>query len=316
MDLPQEVRNQISGYVLPGDETIDLWPKSASYLDARTVKRRSVDSYKQKISPRLKLLRVCKQLNAECAPLFYGRNGFRFTNLNAWIVLCAFMHTIGPANRAELRRLTVHVPFGGYCHETGSIDKLAETKSSREKLYGELCAMRLSIPVTKRGGLDNATACKDACLVLAKADRLQSLRLVLPPDFRVLDEQTWTAWDSWYDPCGRLEVESIAKRYDWFWEQLVRLQRTTDRARAGKRKEMEMSLVRLVRQLGSGGWSWNEKSGSEDEMNHASVIARAVDNGFGIAEASYNHKGRYVVGVVEETISETVSYEQYDGPVW
>lgn len=300
MDLPREVRNQISGYALPNNETIELWPRSASPSDAQTVKRQSADFYKRKISPRLKLLRVCKQLNAECAPLFYGRNEFRFTNLNAWIVLCAFMHTIGPANRAELRRLTVHIPFGGYCHEMGSTDKLAETKSSLEKLYSELSVMHLSVPVRKRGGFDNTTAFKDACLILAKADRLQSLQLVLQPNFRVLDEQTWTSWDSWSDYYGRLEVEGIARRYDWFWEQLVHLQRTTDKARVGERKWLKMSLVRLVRQYADDPWPWNEEPKSEDEMNHVSVVVRAVDNGLGITEASYDYTGRYVVGVVHE----------------
>lgn len=165
--------------------------------------------------------------------------------------------------------------------------------------------------------LDNATAVKDVCLVLAKADRIRTLQLVLPPTFRVLSREAWEAWDPGYDCYGREEVKGVARRYEDFWDWLGWLQRTVDEARGEGREKVEVSLVGLVRERIEGEvMPYDSGLECEDEMNHVDIIARAVDRGWGIKEAVYDYRGRYVVRPVsevrfdEDTTGEDVAVEE------
>lgn len=101
--------------VLPINQSIELWPRLSGEhsTDNTRAFRSRIKEYKRTIIPTLKLLRVNKQINKAAAELFYGENEFRFTNIRGFIVLQCFFQTIGTANAARVRRVTVHAPFDG-----------------------------------------------------------------------------------------------------------------------------------------------------------------------------------------------------------
>ncbi|KAJ4299921.1 hypothetical protein N0V90_005168 [Kalmusia sp. IMI 367209] len=69
-----------------------------------------------KIRPLLGLLRVNSIIHKEASQVFYGENQFRFSGINGWIVLSAWLNTITPRHYQFLQHLTVHVPFEGIDH--------------------------------------------------------------------------------------------------------------------------------------------------------------------------------------------------------
>ena len=135
-DLPAEIRNQIYRYHLVLDQAIELAAKSTNssnlYAAGKHEKR-----YKREIVPRLRLLRTNRQVNAETASIFYGDNEFRFSNVEGWYVLSAFLKTIGPHNKARLRSIAVHTPWFGECTDS-RYDRWPESDTRMHWLHGEM----------------------------------------------------------------------------------------------------------------------------------------------------------------------------------
>jgi len=88
-----EVRNAIYEHAIPHDTAIELWP------DEEINGKQLAKHYATKIASIVKLLRVCKQLCGELAPVFYSTNEFRFSGLGGIMVLASFLNTIGRNNR-------------------------------------------------------------------------------------------------------------------------------------------------------------------------------------------------------------------------
>lgn len=112
MDLPAEIRNRIYEFHLCFDP-IELSAKAASANGNRKATKHHSQRYARDISPRLRLLRVSKQVNREAAYVFYGGNEFRFSSMHGHDMLFAFCRTIGKRNTACLRKITEHAPWGG-----------------------------------------------------------------------------------------------------------------------------------------------------------------------------------------------------------
>lgn len=96
------------------DHPIELWPVTRAHwwteenvlygMKGRQVYRD--DRAKLAVG----LLRVSTQINSETASIFYGMNAFHFSELFGWVVLEAFLYTIGSANRKHITDVRVCGP--------------------------------------------------------------------------------------------------------------------------------------------------------------------------------------------------------------
>ncbi|KAF2433744.1 hypothetical protein EJ08DRAFT_694226 [Tothia fuscella] len=141
LGLPAEVRNQVYELVLPVDEIVAL--EVIEVENSRGCTPQSWRDYAQEVVPRLKLLRVSKQVKDETSSYFYGSNEFRFLGPNSWMMLVAITTTIGQANVELLNNITIELPFcdGGCAHTLGSREQL--------KKFLKDC-LRLDIPMDSR----------------------------------------------------------------------------------------------------------------------------------------------------------------------
>ena len=112
LDLPAEIRNQIyCEYLMIG--SIELSPTADDDNGNEKAFKYHMNIYKYQTTSRLRLLRVCKQLNFEAAPLFYSENEFRFSSMHGHDILFAFCRTIGKRNTRLLKNIVEHVPWPG-----------------------------------------------------------------------------------------------------------------------------------------------------------------------------------------------------------
>lgn len=110
LDLPAELRNHIFDMVFKEDKDIDIETFTSRYSSRRAVREgfrwhakhlhmkwNAEDSNWDGQTPSAhSLLRVCKQINAEAAPIAYGSNQFGFDGLQE---LKAFLSSIGTMRR-------------------------------------------------------------------------------------------------------------------------------------------------------------------------------------------------------------------------
>ncbi|KAF9630768.1 hypothetical protein BFW01_g1330 [Lasiodiplodia theobromae] len=124
-DLPTEIRLMVYkhlGLQAPGG-FFELWgpgtwPCQAEFrdnifnptLDAAMPIRNTFRKYAafRKV---VSLMRLCKKVHGEVAELFYGEQNFRFSNSNGFVMLGAWMHTIGALHFQCLRHVTVQIPM-------------------------------------------------------------------------------------------------------------------------------------------------------------------------------------------------------------
>ena len=142
LDLPSEIRNQVYRELLVVDPAIELAPKLTKGIN-NIPRDHHIRRYRKDISPRLRLLRVCKQMQKEGNGIFYGDNKFRFTNSRGWYVLNAFLLTIDLSNIAKIRRLTIHVPWFGSVLDNPTLDGLPESHSTTGWMMRRLDQMGL-----------------------------------------------------------------------------------------------------------------------------------------------------------------------------
>lgn len=110
------------------DHPIDLWPAvrgSGPDKEGNASSRQRAKNI-QEVAKTLSvgLLRVSKQINRETSPMFYGLNTFQFTNRQGWIVLEAFLYTIGVTNRRNVTNLVVCYPDRGAVPLRRHLDQL------------------------------------------------------------------------------------------------------------------------------------------------------------------------------------------------
>ncbi|KAF3038646.1 hypothetical protein E8E12_005295 [Didymella heteroderae] len=107
LELPTELRLRIyiCALVLPetGIGKQDFWQRRLDKKFYRRIFNRE--------NVNLGFLRVCKQVNAEAAQVFYGQNEFRFSGTNGCIVAAAFVYTIKARNTHWLAHLTIAMPL-------------------------------------------------------------------------------------------------------------------------------------------------------------------------------------------------------------
>ncbi|KAK5113300.1 hypothetical protein LTR85_010917 [Meristemomyces frigidus] len=140
LDLPPELRNTIYRLALIADPAyIDLCPKSNQEVGNGAARYHHTRRFGKEIEPSLHLLRTCKQINAEAAPIFYGEQEWRFTSIKGWYVLDSFLRQIGPVNQALLRKIAVHVP------SFNQATCVRRTKRILEE-HGTLESLRLVLP--------------------------------------------------------------------------------------------------------------------------------------------------------------------------
>ncbi|KAF2729312.1 hypothetical protein EJ04DRAFT_556187 [Polyplosphaeria fusca] len=113
-DLPGELRNEVYRYHLVLDRPMELWAKTNEREHDWPVRWRDIAFWRKLIRSRklnLGLFRVCKQLNLEAAPIFYGENEFRFSGINGHIVAHSMFFTIRQRNFQWLKSITIAMPF-------------------------------------------------------------------------------------------------------------------------------------------------------------------------------------------------------------
>ncbi|KKY20334.1 hypothetical protein UCDDS831_g04823 [Diplodia seriata] len=106
--FPPEIRLQILSYILPLPTAIDI---TTTYL--------TPSRYTTLLRPRLALIRLNRTIGAEARATFYGLNEFRFTTRAGgaappraqWLLLAAFMGTIGVQGYQHLRHVVVDAPL-------------------------------------------------------------------------------------------------------------------------------------------------------------------------------------------------------------
>lgn len=240
--------------------------------------------YKQSITPKLKLLRVSKLVNKDAASIFYGENEFRFTNTRGFIMLQCFLDTIGKANAARLRRITVHAPLHGEYRDVdggplSDLDNLPDSASNMDHLRSFLRSAHMRIPRV-RYHFNVASAVDKVCSTLAgsEASGLQ-IALVLPLNFHV----------SFAEDDGNGGSTSSTKLRGNLLGQ-----RPTVGSIANALRNAEVSLVFL-------GWSSTSLRPYDDEHRrqyldvHQQIRDRAENVGWRMCEALVQYDGEYSV---------------------
>lgn len=112
MKLPTEIRLMIYEFALIIDDSIELWPDTTGFCwskytlfgDIKHFKRQQVYR-KNRATLAVALLRASKLVSSEAAPIFYRMNSFHFSGQYGWVILEAFLFTIGSTNQKYLADL-------------------------------------------------------------------------------------------------------------------------------------------------------------------------------------------------------------------
>ena len=218
MQLPAELRLKVYHYHLIQNHPIELWPHLPNN-NIYTSNWRRAQNFNRFIAlgRTLSFLRVSSRINEEAAQVFYGSNEFRFSGINGWMVLSAFLYTIGPRHYRFLQSITIHVPFPGK-------DYLAFPTAWNREFSEKACILRPEQHRHFRARLrrifqipENWThdwSVADCVRILATT-HLRTLRLVLPPTYYIT-----------HDP-------SI----QWYWDRLEWLKKAIDSTRAKEDRE-------------------------------------------------------------------------------
>ncbi|KAF2135718.1 uncharacterized protein K452DRAFT_303332 [Aplosporella prunicola CBS 121167] len=168
MDLPTELRLMIYESLLE-QESIELWNAPS---------------------------RIYRRINAEATPIFYGNNNFRFTNVNAWSILDAFLTTIKPKNAQWIRHLTIHVPFEDNWPPEILWRHLRTVPSANQwnRLLTTVSDRGMTVTDWKNSWWNGAKLFKvfeSACEGLRLIKGLKRLELILPWDFFTAGAYNW-----------------------------------------------------------------------------------------------------------------------------
>ncbi|KAF2002106.1 hypothetical protein P154DRAFT_595045 [Amniculicola lignicola CBS 123094] len=181
LDLTGELRNRIYALAFVLDDPIEFWPETRVFCWEHIAHQRNRKELSDLVSSHdlnLSFLRVCKQLNAEAAPIFYSKNEFRASGINGHMVAYAFVATIG-RNARHLTHLTFAVPF--WSQRWGVFNKYlrnVDSSVAAQQLEDDIPFLR---PHPKAFSYDT-----DICELLdllKKSDALKCLTLVLPDWF-------------------------------------------------------------------------------------------------------------------------------------
>jgi hypothetical protein len=158
------------------------------------------------------LLRVCKRIHPEAAEVFYGENEFRFSGVNGWIVVNAFVATIGIRHARFVKVLTIGMPFWAKNRGcTYGTSRCLDSSTQRERLEG---IMLWTYPSKLGSYYDSAFDLLS--WNLAKAGTLKKLNLILPDWFDYTEvhhskthDELWAALNRILSKLPRLTVEVI-----------------------------------------------------------------------------------------------------------
>ncbi|KAH7056895.1 hypothetical protein B0J12DRAFT_774339 [Macrophomina phaseolina] len=168
MALPTEIRVMIWGHLLISHKPFELWAWG------ETVRGPSWEDF-MSAAPRLAVLRLNKAIRNEAAEVFYSKNEFRFSRVNAWMMLDAFLAQIRPFNIGFLRTIAIDIGFGN-----GS---MLASATARRHFEASVLGRRNLAPQSyfPRGWAGiYSNAFHKACSRLAQAGGLRTLRLLLP----------------------------------------------------------------------------------------------------------------------------------------
>ncbi|KAF2099738.1 hypothetical protein NA57DRAFT_55683 [Rhizodiscina lignyota] len=214
LDLPRELRDMIYGFMLIIDDPIDLCPLGSSYGNAGLLRMNAIRNYKRNIHPKLGILRASKQLNDETTLIFYGENEFCFTGKDDWMMLYAFLETIGRRNVSCIKHLAVKFPQLHISHPGEGLNRVSRTWDYLIKHMGLKVAKR----TLHESHHLHDTAVLGVCQILRRDTNLRSLRLIAVMIRRPIDYN-----DEGYggmrlrnmEEIGRLPIGQWAKDLGW-----------------------------------------------------------------------------------------------------
>ncbi|KAF2748430.1 hypothetical protein M011DRAFT_348585 [Sporormia fimetaria CBS 119925] len=219
--LPLELRLEIYGHHLILPDPIELWSYSrdnTTYESSR-LRRDAFGFYANEVRLIVRFLRVSRDIHVEATPVFYGRNTFRFSAINGWIVFSAFLHTIRPRHFLHLAHVSVHVPFSG-------LDALAIPTRERSTFYERTCMSRKQsihfrrflgqrgFRVPSEGEWTYAGSFRGCVDLLSRSAALRTLKLVLTPTY-----------------CVDLSPKAPFLFIQWYWDKLHALKHAVDASR-------------------------------------------------------------------------------------
>lgn len=180
------------------DKPIELCPEPWKYVGGSVGDDRAshswYDKYKRAVeyhdaymrtNSAIGLLSTSKQISREASPYLYSENEFRFTNSNGWIILDHFLYTIGLEKCKMLRKVTV-------CHPDFSV--LPSSKTSDGNGFREGSIGIYALPIREDGFSYSdrwfeSPMTKDPTLVLEKVPELEHLRIIIPMERSLVDQQ-------------------------------------------------------------------------------------------------------------------------------
>ncbi|KAK6396384.1 hypothetical protein LTR65_009468 [Meristemomyces frigidus] len=244
LDLPGELRNRIYSLILKLDTPIEFVPITSQGTNKAPMRVRLCSRTPEEAPPDPKVL----------APESCGACGAYF--------LRAFMETIGPANAASLRKLTVHIHWPGSITDPNDI----YVNWNPQYIGRELHVRNLQTH-------DGAPAVRPfaECLrIFEEAGKLTDLTLVLPYAFSVSDAR-------------HLGVDIMRSNFDKLKIKLLHLRKDSKDEAMDETQTPLQKVVRLGR----------ARRRVETEWADPEVFAQ--QSGWEYEVACYDRKGRYPV---------------------
>ena len=267
MDLPGEIRNRIYRYFLVIDPPIEFAPKSYSLRSKKgNAARDHAHARLKKLKPILHLLRLSPEFNKEASDIFYGENEFRFTSNEGWNYLFAFLRTVGDANVARLRYLSICVPWIGL--DTDSSSGEYHNEFSHRMYNNRVKAIGLQFDLDTAPTFEKCVQLSFS--ILGQSGNLGVLRFVLPVSYSFIDTPL------------KLNLADITSNLPATKITLVHLRKVS--WEDGTTDEVDGTQQPLL-----------VATGGNSQMSYSNPEALAKAQGWEFCRVWYDQKGRYTI---------------------
>jgi hypothetical protein len=244
-------------------------------------------------------LRVCKTINREASPIFYGENEFRFTSKLGSLFLDRFLSTIGAENIRALKHVSLYVPldFSKESYEFWFYNNLSSWDKNVISKY-------IDSPFNERLVIDSRVdpgqlkrvrirASINALEQLRSTSRPQTLSLTIPTHHSIYCPAEAALFHDWTPDF----IEKLLK-FDPLFRSCDRIYRLLQslKPRDTQQSQVHISIVKLQRPASIARQSPQDPSlpgSSPEQFRHDKLHTIAEKNGWEVKTIYYDPEGRF-----------------------